>query len=312
MHLRHRDLAAYRLFFERMRRILLVLVPACLIAATPPAVFYSPESLAAELHRIEEALQQGKAGDVTLPAAWEIDARGRRYSISTEPLRNLLPKPAQAELWLEHLADELSYPPSATTAPSADQRLDRILARREFAKKPPPGLLARLWDRFTSWLRDLLLRIFGPMFGSPTTGRILIWTLGLAAAAFLLIWLWRWYRGRTAPVELGLPQDVPTLEASAWLREARDAANRGDLRDAIHACYWAGVTHLQSKRLLPGDFTRTPREYLRTMTRGEASYPPMAALTSGLERFWYADRPVARGDFDEALAHLDALGCRAD
>lgn len=293
--------------------LLLFLIPA-FNAAAAPARFVSPESLAAELHQIAEAIQQGNIS-VTIPDAWEVDTRGRHYVISTQPLRELLMSPDLArrdlaQQWLGHLADKLSYSGALAAPSSLDQRLDRILARREFAPKPPPSVFERLWGSFRAWLTDLLRRIFGPAFGNPSTGRILVWTLGLLAAAFLLYWLRRWYRRREIPVDLRFPTELPSLEASEWLRAARDFAGRGDLRGAIHAAYWAGVTHLQGKRLLPADFTRTPREYLRCVSRGEASYPPLAALTTELERFWYADQPVGHRDFEEALTHLDRLGTR--
>ncbi|HWE49264.1 MAG TPA: DUF4129 domain-containing protein [Bryobacteraceae bacterium] len=288
-----------------MRRILLLLLPSIALAATFP----NPQSLAAELHRLEGAIAQRQT--IMLPDAWEVQTPARHYSIPTAPLRDLLTSPEQARAWIDHLADELGS--ASPSLPLARQRLDGILARHEFAQAPPPGPFARAWQRFKDWLGDLLLRIFGPVFGNPVTGRVLLWGLGLAAAAFLLTWLWRWFGNRRAPSS-PVPEQPAILraEVSEWLRAARDAAGRGDLRDAIHACYWAGVTHLQGTRLLPEDFTHTPREYLSTVARGESSYPPLAALTSDLERFWYADRPVQPRDFEDALRHLDALGCRAE
>jgi hypothetical protein len=291
---------------------LLFLFPVLAFALDQPAKFVSPESLAAELHRIDETIGEGNTSSLALPRDWEVDARGRHYTISTDPLRRLLASPTQARQWLAHLADDLSSSGAQAAPASLRQHLDSIFSRREFVQKPPPGPLEQLWEQFKSWFADLLLRIFGPVFGNPSTGRVLMWILGIGAAAFLVLWAWRWYWRRDAPMQLRLPADVPALEASEWLRAARDAAGRGDFRGAIHASYWAGVTHLQGNRLLPTDFTRTPREYLRCVSRGEASYPPLAGLTSGLERFWYADRPVQPRDFEEALTHLGALGCTPD
>jgi hypothetical protein len=168
-----------------------------------------------------------------------------------------------------------------------------------------------LWNRFTTWLKDVLRRLLGPVFGNPVTGRVLFWLLALAAAAFLAAWLWRRFGSRSGQQETPQPA-LPALRASQWLRAAKGAADRGDLRAAVHASYWAAVTHLQDARLLPEDFTRTPREYLACVGRGQPIYPPLAALSAELERFWYADRPVAPRDVETALHHVEALGCRAN
>lgn len=297
-----------------MRRLLL-LAAAGTLAVQSPAAYPGPESLASELHRLAGAIHDGGGPEAvaTLPNSWEIETPGRRYSISTAPLRDPATSPEQAERWLAHLAGELesSSTPAAHLA-SARSRLDRILTRREFAPERQPTVLELLWQRFTTWLKNLLGRLFGPVFGNPVTGRAIFWVLALTTAGFLLTWLWRWYDGRKRiPPAPGEPP-IPSLRASEWLQTARDAADRGDLRAAIHSAYWAAVTHLQSAHLLPEDFTRTPREYLGSVAPAAPFRAPLAALTSGLEHFWYADRPVQKRDFEDALHFLEALGCRAD
>jgi hypothetical protein len=92
-----------------------------------------------------------------------------------------------------------------------------------------------------------------------------------------------------------------------WLAAAHRAAAEGDWRQAIHNAYWAAITRLQRSGALPEDRTRTPREYLRLFSGRE----PLAALTSGLERFWYARRIARPEDFRESLNHLETLGCKA-
>jgi hypothetical protein len=102
-----------------------------------------------------------------------------------------------------------------------------------------------------------------------------------------------------------------------WIRMAREAANRGDYREGVHSAYWAGIVRLEDSGVLPRDRTRTPREYLRLVTEpssGELlSRPmhrePLAALTSRLERIWYANRGAGPEDFHDSLRQLEALGC---
>jgi hypothetical protein len=97
-----------------------------------------------------------------------------------------------------------------------------------------------------------------------------------------------------------------------WVVAAREAADRGDRRAAIRCAYWAAVVRLQDLRLLPQDLTRTPREYLGLIPRHDDTQPSLAALTSALERFWYAGRAANADDFRESVNHLEALGCRLD
>ena len=62
-----------------------------------------------------------------------------------------------------------------------------------------------------------------------------------------------------------------------WLREAKEAAGRGDYRAAIHAAYWAAMVRMEEMKTLPEDRSRTPRESLRLIDRGSAAYAPLLA-----------------------------------
>src|SRR6202030_212073 len=105
-----------------------------------------------------------------------------------------------------------------------------------------------------------------------------------------------------------------------WIHAAREAAARGDFREAVHSAYWAGISRLEETGVLPRDRTKTPREYLQLIdarplaaeldSHAAQDYKkPLAALTSRLERIWYANRLARLEDFDDTLRHLEALGC---
>jgi hypothetical protein len=101
-----------------------------------------------------------------------------------------------------------------------------------------------------------------------------------------------------------------------WILAGRQAAKRGDFRDAVHSAYWAGIARLEEAGAVPRDRSRTPREYLHFVgqIRADIAAPenykaPLAALTSRLERIWYANRPAGSDDFSESLRELEALGC---
>jgi len=293
--------------------------PACLAilltlsAASAPgqssAVFPDPNSLAAELHRLEKAGSQVVS---SLPSSWVVENHGRRYSISTAPLRKI-PNGRDQARWLDHLAQQLENVSAAPTAPaSARVQLDRILARREFAGVGPPGPWERLLQFIGGWILGILRKIFDFARQHPTGETILFWLLAVTAAGVPVFWLLRLRVGkrRTAPSQAEQP--VPDWSWQQWVVLAREARELGDARAAIHCAYWAGVVRLQDARLLPRDLTRTPREYLRLMPDRESAYAPLAALTSALERFWYADLPAGPDDLRESLNHLEALGCSLD
>lgn len=296
---------------------------------------YHPATLAAELRGLQQSLRGGAAAQPALPAAWDVETPAKRYSISTEPLRVLLEKARadqarrafslqQAQAWLDLLAQQLEGFAAAEPASTAGARrkLDRILAQSEFsAAGSPPSALELLRQRVARWFQDLLRRIFGALAGNPTASQILFWTVLAGCVGFLAVWLIGWWtRDRSIA---GLPRP-PRAEAvrtpEDWLAAAQRAAADGDWRQAIHNVYWAAVSRLQHAGALPAGLTHTPREYLRLYARrpalqsptAQVSSEPLAALTSGLERFWYAGRIARAEDFRESLAHMESLGCKAE
>jgi hypothetical protein len=289
-----------------------------------------PASLAAELRTLEASLSDQTASHaaISLPPAWEVETPERRYSISTTPLRTILASGGkvpigQAKQWLDQLAGQLesfAAEPARSTA-NARGKLNRILARPEFAGAGPPSALERLRDRVRAWIVALLDRIFGFVASHPASSQILFWIVLAGTVGFLALWLVRLWSRDAQLLKLPAPNpaahELRTWEE--WLRAARKAAEQGDSRQAIHCAYWAGIVRLQGTGALPADRTRTPREYLGLLTPGpennisaENARQPLAALTQGLERFWYARRAAGNEDFRESLRHLAALGCNVE
>ena len=106
-----------------------------------------------------------------------------------------------------------------------------------------------------------------------------------------------------------------------WIRMAREAANRGDFREAVHSAYWAGIVRLEDTSVVPKDRTRTPREYLRLVSEpapGQllvsrpAHQQPLSVLTTLMERIWYANLSASSEDFRASLRQLEALGCQLE
>lgn len=298
---------------NKTERWTIVCLVACAITASGASVFQNPHELSVELRRIETSIKEGRRQEVqdALPLAWVVASGGRDYPIRSVELKSQLEakNDSAAEAWLEQAASqlEIDFP-----RPADHSRADllRILSSREFAAVRPPSP----WERFKAWLRNWIGGLLGSLFGylGPSTGRY-IWGLGAAAVIFLALWLYRTL-GRDTRRAQGLDssQTQPIRTWEQWVSVAREALARGDLRAATHASYWAGVSRLQDERLLPADTTLTPREYLRLIPHTQKAHDPFAALTFGLERFWYANRPATSAEVDALFGSMEALGCRAD
>jgi hypothetical protein len=299
-----------------MRLLGLFCISALLAQAqSTEAIFPDPGSLAAELHRIEQAAGEGRGLQIasSLPASWIVETPARRYSISTAPLRKIIGSPDRAQLWLDQLARQLEgFSTASVSPPSAREQLDRILSRREFAPVRPPTLWERITQRIMDWIAGIIRNILAYAMQHPTGGTILFWLAAAVAVGFLGFWLLSLWSGQR---RIGPHQPEPATLGwtwQQWVLSARAARDRGDTRRAIHCAYWAAVVRLQDLQLLPPDLTRTPREYLGLLPNQEISQAPLAALTSALERFWYASRPASAADLRESLDHLETLGCRLD
>ncbi len=258
----------------------------------------------------------------SLPKAWTVETPERQYSISTDYLRHQLTAGSRenAKSWVDHLASELGTYPLTRTPTKGNPRaeLDRILAGTEFAAVHPPTA----WDLFRQRLAEWIGRLFGKIFSGleryPIGGKILFWIVVVVCVGFVALWFFRFAISRDRME--ALPPGRMTVASRTWqkwIRAAREAANRGDFREAVHSAYWAGITRMENLGALPRDPSITPREYLRLVSEpveGElasrASYrEQLSALTVRLEKIWYANRGASPEDYRDALRQLEAMGC---
>jgi hypothetical protein len=322
-----------------MKRNLLFAL-ALLVSSGGPAVFgqapptlstnpaFDPASFAAEIHRLKSVLQEKTSPDEiaafrdSLPPSWTIVTPEHTYSISSQPLRNqLISLPREKTLaWMDRLSEEIESYSAAHPKKSSNARaeLDHILAQSEFAAVRPPSSWDLLRQRITAWLERLLIKLLSGMGRHPIAGRVLFWLIVIGGVVCIALWLFRYLVSRDRLDSLQPSSSIISSRTwQEWIRAAREAASRGDFREAVHSCYWAGIVRLEDSGVIPKDRTKTPREYLRMVAQpapGElASRPahrePLAALTSRLERVWYANRAAGPEDFQDSLRQLEALGC---
>lgn len=261
----------------------------------------------------------------SLPKAWTVETPERQYAISTDYLRRQLVagSKANAKSWVDHLASELgTYPltrPPTTGNPRAE--LDRILAGTEFAAVHPPTAWDLFRQRLAEWIGRLLGKIFSGLERYPIGGTILFWIVVVVCVGFVALWFFRFATSRDSLEALPPGRMAFTSRTwQEWIRAAREAANRGDFREAVHSAYWAGITRMENLNGLPKDPSITPREYLRLVSEpveGEltsrSTYrEPLSALTVRLEKVWYANRGASPDDYRDALRQLEAMGCQLE
>jgi hypothetical protein len=259
----------------------------------------------------------------SLPDAWTIDSaqgmvrvdatalqRGlREYSTTKSPaalksVRKLLRH-------MESDADEFARPIHAT---NARDHLRGILSRREFRGVEAQSPLEAWKDRLLRWMLRLLGRGFEHLPETPIFGRVLLWSLMACTVAIAGILIWRVLsRAARDTASLGdlTPHDAPSAKPwRQWLAEAEAAAQRGDLRDAIHLGYWASISYLEAGGSWRPDRARTPREYLSLLPEQSTRREPLTELTWCFENTWYGNRPASEQDFSFAMVQLERLGCR--
>jgi len=205
-----------------------------------------------------------------------------------------------------------AYEKSAGEPASAHEKLNRILATREFSKVNGPSPKDALLARIYRWLSRILSRIFSKKGSKFDLMQLLIYLLVAAAVTLLIIWTVR--RLRRPREELPGREIIPFAPSArswrAWLAEARTLAAQQDWRNAIHLAYWAGISYLEEHGAWKPNRARTPREYLRLIGTRAAPYPVLAALTRKLELVWYGYGTARESDFQETLDQLQQLGCR--
>jgi hypothetical protein len=283
----------------------------------------------ADLHKISVLLDKEaspqKVDELrrSLPKEWSISTTKREYTISSDFLRDQLSSGSRedAKAWVDNLESEVgSYSTKRPTSGNARAELQHILAGPEFNSVHPPTA----WDRFRQRLAVRLARFLDWLFSGlnryPIGGQILFWLVVAAGVGFIALWLFRLTASRDRMEALPPGHVAAVLRTwQEWIRFAREAANRGDFRDAVHCAYWAGIARLEVAGALPKDPTKTPREYLRSLSESSAPlapglnyHQPLSALTVRLEQAWYANRGASSEDFRDALRQLEALGCQLE
>jgi hypothetical protein len=321
------------------------MLPLIALGRVPPKALTSPESptfngatFIQELRRLKAELDTARKSPETLrsyrealPEAWSVEADGRRYEVPSSAVVSRLRKAEadpqvrrqqieQARDYLDALAAETASLSGQSSPPtdSARTKLDAILAQPEFKRGHKETWWDRLRARIDEAIYSALARIFRRVGGQTELGTILLWVGICAAAVLIAYWIFgRWFRAARME-EMALQSSLATARSwQEWVFAAREAASRGDYRAAIQCAYWAGIARLQELGALSADRSKTPREFLRALTKSKllvaethsSRYQALSLLTSRLEKTWYGYQIATETDFRDSLSQLENLGC---
>lgn len=258
-----------------------------------------------------------------LPPDWQVTVGKTSVEVSTDWMRAGLsaaeqnPKnsPEISSRLLDRLramrreAQDLAAQPQSVDA-SARGKLNAILARPEFRGVHGPTWFDREAERVREWLDKWTSRLGMNLAHHRAAVSVFFWVLLLCSAAGLLGWMILQLLKRPGAQDFKLrAPDAPLPELHHQMAQAREAAARGDYRDAIRLAYWAAIEHLEERGLWTLDPTRTHREYLRLVRSDQPQREPLAVLTKLFEMAWYAARPSTNDDFQAVMTQLEKLGC---
>ena len=268
-----------------------------------------------------EAVRELRA---SLPATWTVTAGNARYTIdmawlygalasaaeggagSNEAVRQGREKLETYRRDAESLVQEMQRQRDVAQART---RLNAILTAREFRGQQGPSWYDIEMQKIRDWVNRQLERIFGRA-RVKSIGNLVAWGLVGVACLLLLFWTLRFLLRPGQRTDMDLSGAAPLgHDWRRWLREAGDAARRGDYRAAIHAAYWAAIVRMEETQSLPEDRSRTPRESLRLIGRSSPAYAPLSQLTRRFELVWYGYRDATAADWNDAAQQLEMLGC---
>ena len=313
---------------------LLVLLAGFCRAESAPSSLEGPLSLDAyqaqledwsrQLSALERHPEQAQPFRGTLPQKSLVNEGARSMEVSQDWLKTALveftaAKPEHRPELLREMQSRLAaqrqeadfFRQPATYPASSQQKLNAILSRREFRAVRGPTLWEQLVQRVERWIIYWLDRIFSRVADTQHGGKIVVWCAIVLASFLVVIWLRRMAKRQL----IDWPRE-PVLFAPSqkhwrkWLAEAREAAQQGRWRDAIHLGYWAAISQLEQSGAWAPDRARTPREYLRLLPGASDRRPVLNALTHRFEIIWYGNREAGADDFADTLVQLERLGCR--
>jgi hypothetical protein len=196
------------------------------------------------------------------------------------------------------------------------------------------GTMLRKWARAVSdWLDEWLRKLFRHPQTHSSSGisgygwieslQILLYGLVAMAVAALAVFLYRTWRDwrppalvASEPIRLVLDINDENMGADqlledGWTKLARDLLERGELRLALRAFYFASLSHLAARNLISIARFKSNRDYERELRRRGHSFPDLLPVfgdnLESFERIWYGLHEVNRELVDRFAANVERM-----
>ena len=240
---------------------------------------------------------------------WLRDLLDDRNDVNHSLRLGMLPRAEQRLVEQEAELDALPQHSDEITAAQKAAR-EAVLRRSEF--RTDRGY--SLGDRLGAWISQQFAKLFGGVSSlgraAPWLGTALQWGALIAALLILLLWVYRALdRQRVALGRLhgDVSREAALAASRVWADQARQHAERGEWREAVHALYWASIVVLEDRRTLRRSGTRTPREALRLVDAASPLGGLLRAQTGEFERIWYGLQAAGATDYEQARVQYEAM-----
>lgn len=288
----------------------------------------SLDAYVSDLDRLVSALANAAPDDADIIAAmvplrWRVQSGSDEISVDgtwiVHELRNAAGSPADWPTRRNNLAKRLAEMRALAAEVPADRSgeargrtraaVEEVLRRRAF-QAAGGGWMAGLQQAVSRWIQGLVERLGGGRLASRDAALVLAWIAAFAAFAGLGIWLARFLDKPSRQTSLGFARTLaPRVSAREWALRAVSALRAGDVREAVRCAYNGALRRIEEQGTWRIDQSRTPREYLRLLSREDARWLPVRELTDQFEQIWYGNRRIAEDDARRVGKNLELLGC---
>ena len=261
-----------------------------------------------------------RAADIPAPAA----------PPATAPVSSPVP-PAELDQAINRTIHEDKYTWRMPREKIAEPDTQEGVMARFFDKV---GAMLRKWVRAVSdWLDKWLRKLFRHPQTDSSSGasgygwieslQILLYGLVAVVLAALAVFLYRVWRDRRSPAFVASEpiQPVPDinddnvgadeLPGDSWTKLARELLDRGELRLALRAFYFASLAHLASRNLISLARFKSNRDFERELRRRGHSFPDLLSVfgdnLGSFERIWYGLHEVNRELVDRFAANVEKM-----
>ena len=285
-----------------------------------PSYITELERWSALASRMADHPEQAVALRRQLPDSWSVVVEEQHFSISTRPMGAAIDgiirdpgKAAEAAQVISRRIESLLEDARAISRTSARDysperaKLDQILKRHEFRFVREGARSETFWDQILDRLWQWVTGLLDRAGNHPKVTNFLRWGIVMVLGLVLLAWL-AYSLAHVSPRRFPAPAgELRAAPARDWVKEAQNAAARGEYRDAIRILYGAAVLALGEAGAWQVDPSRTHREYVRLLPRDSLRRPHLMALTDCFERVWYGRAQASALDYEAALADLESL-----